>query len=157
MVCQRLLDIEFQEETATLPNCYITLKSWSGLAPASYLTNISMAKYRWAFSRARFNAFPSAVLEGRFQKQPMEQRLCSCNTDQIESIAHILLFCPLYHSIRNSLIFPLLSHFTNFMPIATYNSGKMVKLLLRDKDPNISQMVAKFLYISTRIKSCKVN
>ena len=157
VVRQRLLDIDLQEESTALPIGYSTLKGWPGNSSAPYLTSISIPKYRWAFSRARFNTFPSAFLEGRFLNRPPELRLCPCDTAQPESISHILLHCPFYDNIRKYLILPLLPHYTRHSSLSPYNNDILVKFLLRDKVPSISNSVAKFLYISTRIRSQRMS
>ncbi|CAI5798460.1 Hypothetical predicted protein [Podarcis lilfordi] len=116
-ITRRLYDIELQQEGALLPETYRCLKAWPNFTAAPYLTNITSEAYRWAFSRARFETMPSAVLYGKFTRVPMHARLCPCMSNKVESVTHILLSCEFYSEERAQLILPLLS---KFIPLQYY-------------------------------------
>lgn len=143
-ITRRLYDIELQQEGALLPETYRCLKAWPNFAAAPYLTNITNEAYRWAFSRARFETMPSAVLYGKFTRVPMHARLCPCMSNKVESVTHILLSCEFYSEERVQLILPLLS---KFIPLQYYLESSpeiLRKYLLEDSSSSISYEVAKF-------------
>lgn len=146
IIKERLRDIEAQNDFNQLPITYKLLYNPQRPHLANYLKVLDNAKHRWAFSRARFNALPSALLEGRYNKIPIEQRLCPCNSNEIETIGHVILYCPLYRDSRKELIEPILRK----IPRSTDDT--YIRHLLADKEPEINRSVAKYCYIATRIR-----
>ncbi|XP_053118799.1 inversin isoform X5 [Hemicordylus capensis] len=148
LVRQRLIDIDLQTEKASLPLFYKSIYAKVDLTPAAYLFTITLSKFRWAFSRARFNVFPSALLYGKYAKLPYEERKCPCD-QAVETVAHILLKCPIYQDIRHQLIDPLLKDLNG------KDDDLVVTYLLDDKDISTSAAVAKFCYVASRLRPSK--
>ncbi|KAJ7341463.1 hypothetical protein JRQ81_005583 [Phrynocephalus forsythii] len=76
--------------------------------PTAYLSQLETYKFRRAFTLARYEAFPSVVLEGRFRSASREERLRPCGSDKRESIEHMMPRCSRHNKIRAKLITPLL-------------------------------------------------
>ena len=97
-----------------------------------------VAAHRYAFIKARFNVFPSNVMENRISNGQISL-LCDCNCGSPESLHHILLSCPHYSSLRSKLLAPYL--------VGCTGDAKETKLrfLLNDEDPSRSRTVAKYL------------
>ena len=124
---------------------YLKLSSLSPAdKPMVYLQQLTYPKHRAAFSSARFNALPSAVLEGRYRRTPYQNRVCICGNGNIENIAHVLLFCPLYRNTRKELITPLL------LPYPGRPTDSYVNFLLEDHNRTVTANAAKFLAITMR-------
>ena len=91
-----------------------------------------------AFTLTRLNVLPSKFLEGRFQGLPTSDCLCPYNSDKVESVGHVLLFCTCYRDLRMELL----------SAIICKSSGRSeenyVQLLLSDNTPYITRQVAKF-------------
>ena len=107
IIRQRIADIDRQNTLTRLPSTYRQLYEHRPNHPAIYLKTLENPRHRWTFTRARFNALPSALLTGRYLRIPLEQRLCPCDLKEIESISHVLLYCTLYRDLRKELSEPL--------------------------------------------------
>ncbi|KAJ7342182.1 hypothetical protein JRQ81_009534, partial [Phrynocephalus forsythii] len=133
---RRIWDVELQEHLAAHDKLS-TVRN-SSFRMANYLSNITIPKFRRAFTLARFNALPSRLLEGRYQGLPVDKRVCPCDEETIETIDHVLLECSLYRDIRRT---PLQS-------ILQQTQGRprefCVQHLLGDKKPDVTEVVAKF-------------
>ncbi|KAJ7317895.1 hypothetical protein JRQ81_004057, partial [Phrynocephalus forsythii] len=90
---QRIMDMERQADISSCPNVRVPDTHKYHPLPMAYLPQLETYKFRKAFILARCEAFPSAVLEGRFKNIPREQRLCPCGSNEIESIEHMMLRC----------------------------------------------------------------
>ncbi|XP_053100482.1 uncharacterized protein LOC128322711 [Hemicordylus capensis] len=145
IVKQRLADIELQNNQASLTEFYKGVRTRWDLSPANYLSHITLSKFRWAFTRARTNSFPSALLAGRYSGVPLEERYCRCGSGEIESIEHILLSCKLHRQPREHLILPLVCKQTD------RSAEQLVKYLLSDKNVLNFNSVAKFCYIAFKM------
>ena len=55
---------------------------------------------RQAFTRIRLMSHNLKIEKGRWSRIPREQRLCSCNTDSIQTESHVLLECSLSQDTR---------------------------------------------------------
>ena len=114
---------------------------------APYLQNLIIPKYRRAFTLVRLNVPPSAILEGRFQRIPLENRVCPCGDGSIESVAHVLLSCTFYKDLRKEVITPLL------LSIPGRSTNATVSYLLADQDNQVTAKTAKFLVGAMKIRS----
>ncbi|CAI5776854.1 Hypothetical predicted protein [Podarcis lilfordi] len=81
----------------------------------------------------------SAVLSGRYSRVPIANRTCSCNDTALETMEHVMLFCPNWTDERSRFLTPLVNKF--HLPIQPW----IVSLLLQDSDCWITEMTANFL------------
>ena len=150
LIDQRLMDIEQQNNLAkTKKFCawFAHLPPSHFDAPASYLHNLNIPKYRRAFTLARLDVLPSAVLEGRYQKLPREKRLCPCGDGNLETVSHVLLTCPLYKDLRSEIITPLL------LSIPGRSSAAAMFYLLADQNIQTTEKVARFIERAMRLRA----
>ncbi|CAI5770207.1 Hypothetical predicted protein [Podarcis lilfordi] len=104
-----------------------------------YCFTISSETKRRAFTCARLNCFPTAVLSGRYSRVPIANRTCSCNDTALETMEHVMLFCPNWTDERSRFLTPLVNKF--HLPIQPW----IVSLFLQDSDCWITEMTANFL------------
>ena len=104
----------------------------------SYFSSLTTAKHRFAFIKARFNAFPSGVMSHRFSRGRVSD-LCSCDELSRESLLHIVFICPLYSDVRRNLLSPLVQKFSG-LPVEI-----QLTLLLQDSNPTVTLQVARYL------------
>ena len=146
IIKQRVLDIEQQNlynaANKTCSPVKLSLPCKFGHI-ASYLSALSNPQHRRAFSLARFNVMPSAVLTGRFLRTPHADRLCSCKQNCIDSISHILLGCPKYTAPRIQLLEPILKNKSGL------SEADKVYFMLSDSLQDVSASVASFLHYVT--------
>ena len=116
--------------------------SFPAKSMAQYFANLLNPFHRRAFMLARMNIFPSAVLAGRYQNIPYEQRVCDCHLGEPESISHILLSCPLFSKQRSLLLGPFSQ--------PNKSSAHGIKKLLADISPEVMEHIAEFLAIVLR-------
>ncbi|KAJ7319797.1 hypothetical protein JRQ81_019308 [Phrynocephalus forsythii] len=76
--------------------------------PVHYLCLLKCSEEWRADTLARCNAIPSAVLYGRFNGTPYSDRRCSCVLDGVESLTHMVLYCPFYDHFHKKLLDPRL-------------------------------------------------
>ncbi|CAI5783693.1 Hypothetical predicted protein, partial [Podarcis lilfordi] len=81
----------------------------------------------------------SAVLSGRYSRVPIANRTCSCNDTALETMEHVMLFCPNWTDERSRFLTPLVNKF--HLPIQPW----IVSLFLQDSDCWITEMTANFL------------
>lgn len=103
-----------------------------------YLSTLSVASHRFAFVRARFNVFPSNVLNNRFSNGKTSV-LCACDNKSIESLHHILFNCPLYIVPRSRILSSIILE-TVAKPPELH-----LAYLLQDIDSYRTLQVARFL------------
>ena len=89
------------------------------------------------------DALPSAVLFGKYYRQPSHLRYCFC-AEVVETTSHILLHCTLYEAERKELIIPILSRFKTLDSYLEYAEGRLLRFLLDDRIKSVSNVVAKF-------------
>ncbi|XP_063000374.1 uncharacterized protein LOC134410782 [Elgaria multicarinata webbii] len=146
LVKQRIWDIELQNDLSQILYIYHSPQDIQGGGPAAYLSSLTYYKYRWAFTRARYNVLPSKFTEGRYQGIPVSQRLCPCDSGEIETSSHVLLYCSFYSEARSGLIHPLLQDFPG-------NTDEFyTKFLLADRNPSVTYKVAKFCHLAMRTR-----
>ena len=64
--------------------------------------NIS-SRYRSAFAKFRCGVAPLRIETGSYENKNVNERVCFICHDQIEDEKHVLLDCPLYADLRESL------------------------------------------------------
>ena len=68
----------------------------------NYLTVNLPIRHRSALAKFRCWVAPLRIETGRYERLPLESRLCSqCNS--VESECHVICDCPLYEDLRNTL------------------------------------------------------
>ena len=116
-----------------------------------YLRQLHDPKLRRAFSLARFNILPSAILSGRYHGISYSDRLCPCTKTHIETVPHVLLHCPFYQMLRLKCFNPTFN--PTFIHLTELSDHYKVLFLLDNSDPEIIEIVAKFLYDAIAIHS----
>ena len=95
-------------------------------------------KTRRAFTLVRLNVLPSKLMKGRFQHMPISDCLYPCNDGQVETVGHVLLYCPFYRDLCTDLLRPIILRYPG-RPDKFY-----IRLLLSDRDSLITCSAAKF-------------
>ena len=92
--------------------------NWNLESPALYRhPNLYVPEhYRIAFTRMRLSSHHLKIETGRWSRIPRERRLCQCGSVQDE--VHVILHCPLLHSIRER--FPTLN-FNSINEVMTHD------------------------------------
>ena len=132
----RVWDIELQDHVGQLGK-YNFLKK-SAFITSSYLASTMSSKAIRAFTLARLNVLPSKLLEGRFRGLPASDCLCPCNSDKVETVGHVLLFCTCYRDLRMELLSSIICKSPG------RSEEDYVQWLLSDSTPYITRQVAKF-------------
>ena len=68
-----------------------------------YLSKNIQSRYRSAFAKFRCGVAPMRIETGRYENKNVNERVCLICHDQIEDEKHVLLDCPLYADLRESL------------------------------------------------------
>ena len=152
IIKRRILDIELQALNEAARKTCSPL--FLGISPspdklAFYFSHLINPQQRRAFMLARFNILPTAVMTGRFQKIPYAYRQCPCKQGSIETIQHVFFYCPIYDAIRAKVL--------NALPFkgTGYSDSCKVQFLLSNQDPDIIDIVAKFLQMSILLRELK--
>ncbi|XP_053146803.1 uncharacterized protein LOC128342830 [Hemicordylus capensis] len=141
VIKQHVLDIELQEELAKLPRGIYIGNQPLNVRPAEYLNSLTTATFRRAMTLARLNALPTAVLKGKFKKLPYSAHLCPCGSGDIETTAHVILYCTFYKDIHINFISLLLMEFPG------HTDDFYLDYLLSSFKETVSSNVAKFCYV----------
>lgn len=72
---QQVIDLKLKADFAVLPTNIFLSHSAHLLQPIRYVNHITIATFKRALFLARFNALPTAVTEGGYQKISVNQRL----------------------------------------------------------------------------------
>ena len=89
-------------------------------------------KHRSAYAKFRCGVAPLNIELGRYRQSPVEQRLCPmCDTNNVEDESHVLLVCPLYNDIRNSLYDAIVLKHPDFNEL---NNDDKIILILSSED-----------------------
>ena len=116
--------------------------------------NIQIHK-RKHFSKLRISAHDLQIEKGRYNKTPLERRLCNfCRQSVVEDEFHFMLKCDLYAAERQALFDSLLIHSYN---IATLTSNEKFKFLMsgNDGDHFIIKQVLRFVNNAMEIRQLK--
>ena len=68
-----------------------------------YLSKNIPSRYRSAFAKFRCGVAPLRIETGRYENKNVNERVCFICHDQIENEKQVLLDCPLYADLRESL------------------------------------------------------
>jgi hypothetical protein len=68
-----------------------------------YLSKNIPSRYRSAFAKFRCGVAFLRIEAGRYENKNVNERVCFICHDQIEDEKHVLLDCPLYADLRESL------------------------------------------------------
>ncbi|XP_077205815.1 uncharacterized protein LOC143843519 [Paroedura picta] len=147
IIKQRVKDISRQRDLAKTPEFLCPDRIRYTLVPAPYLSDLELITHRRAFAQARCSTLPTAVLEGRYQKKPLAQRLCPCASGWIESDEHVFLFCPIYDTIRRTFIQPILNTYPRS------STKEKIKVLLQDADKQTTLCTAKFCTAAMKLRT----
>ena len=82
------------------------------------LQNIPI-RYRSAFAKFRCGVAPLKIETGRYERKELNERLC-INCDNLEDEKHVLLKCPLYEDLRQSMFIDVVGHNNNFLTLSDY-------------------------------------
>ena len=87
---------------ATKFNTYISDLNPSLDIHPVYTTNVFIPDYqRISLSRIRLMSHNLKIETGRWSRIPRERRVCQCDGSQLQTEAHVLIYCPLTDSIRH--------------------------------------------------------
>ena len=90
---------------------------------------------------------PSAILVGRYENVPFDQRLCICGSGEVEDVSHYLLRCPLYDHPRSKFLAGILRTLCDSPPLA------QLCMLLAGRDVITTHQVAKFALAAKTIRA----
>ena len=107
--------------------------------PPIYISILHNPEIRRAISLARCNSIPSAVLTGRFNNIPFNNRFCPCVLNIVETLPHILFHCP-FHSATRDKFFASLPQRKPWLTDKAYLSS-----ILQRTDENSLNALGKFL------------
>jgi hypothetical protein len=95
-----------------------------------YLSAIRFKSHRSAYAKFRCGVAPLRIETGRYERVLLHQRTCFNCTDTVESEEHVLLSCPLYNDLRESLFETICDKETTF--IGMCNVVKLSVILASD-------------------------
>ncbi|CAI5775910.1 Hypothetical predicted protein [Podarcis lilfordi] len=150
LIRQRLDDIDLQRNymlgggVCSPQNIGITLT----YCVPSYLSSLSTVAHRLAFTKARFNVFPSNALRHRFSKG-QTSAMCECDKEMPESLQHIMFTCPLFKVPRANLLGSIIQKLEGTPP--KFHLAQ----ILQDKDTHTTLKVARFLVAVLTQKRCQ--
>ena len=105
-----------------------------------YLLQNIPIRYRSAFAKFRCGVAPLKIETGRYERLDLDKRLCF-NCDNIEDEKHVLLTCPLYEDLRQSLFIDIIQQ--NYMFLTLSDDEKFIFLF---KNENVCSSVAKICH-----------
>ncbi len=82
-----------------------------------YLLQNIPIRYRSAFAKFRCGVAPLKIETGRYERKELDERLC-INCDNVEDEKHVLLKCPLYEDLRQSMFIDVVGHNNNFLTLS---------------------------------------
>lgn len=103
-----------------------------------------MPKYlRSTLAQFRCGIIPIRIETGRFQGEPIEERICVfCSNRSVEDEFHFLLHCSLYNDYRKKKLFENIG----FNQSEEISDDELLRLLI----VNYPRQVAKYLYSSIK-------
>ena len=111
-----------------------------------YVTRPMPKSRRSALAKFRCGVAPIRIETGRYERLPLEQRVCPVCTDTIETEFHVVMNCPLYGDIRDTLL-----HKANSIPGFDQSTPehKFQKLMSND---SVIQHTANACYYILRLR-----
>ena len=82
-----------------------------------YLLQNIPIRYRSAFAKFRCEVAPLKIETGRYERKELNERLY-INCDNLEDEKHVLLQCPLYGDLRQSMFIDVVGHNNNFLTLS---------------------------------------
>lgn len=79
----------------------------------NYLNCIMPRCHRSAYAKFRCGVAPIRIETGRYERLPCDLRKCFNCSEEIETEEHVLLACPLFQDLRETLFEKLVSEFPN--------------------------------------------
>ena len=116
----------------------------------NYVTCMMPRGHRAALSKFRCCVAPIRVETSRYQRLALEDRHCFICTNQVEEEEHVLLHCPTYQEIRQTLYNTILTSNPDFMQKS--NIEMLCFILGNPDDHNIIRQSAKFCAEVLRIR-----
>lgn len=108
-----------------------------------YLDVIPDGKLRSCYTKFRISAHKLEIEYGRYNKTPLEKRVCrACNSGDIEDEMHLLLKCTKYERDRTTFLLAISSLCKNFASLA--DKDKFI-FLLSNEDNNVIKLTAEFI------------
>ena len=147
LIKRRLLDTEFQELSSKARNICSPISLGIPPSPqalALYFYHLTAPQLRRAFTLARTNTLPSAMLYGRFKQIPYSARICPCGQHHIETIVHVFFHCQFYSQFQTKFLNPLLNNSKQ------YSDELKIQILLSSQNPDVIVPVARFVYLAMR-------
>lgn len=99
--------VQINSKTGTRPNQSNKLCTYElfkhEYKTEAYLTNTIPRGHRTALAKFRFGVVPLRLETDRYERIPVEQRLCFICDNVVEDELHVLINCPLYHDLRVDL------------------------------------------------------
>lgn len=87
------------------PTIHLSFNNHTAICTLSILT---IPRYCHAFTLARFNVLPSALLTGRYNSVPSNRRFCPCSVNLTETLVHVFFCCRFYVQACLALLEPVL-------------------------------------------------
>ena len=115
----------------------------------NYVTCMTPIGHRAAFSKFRYRVAPIRVETGRYERLALEDRHCFNCTNQVEDEEQVLLRCPIYQKIRQTLFDKILTSNRDFMQKSNI---EMLCFILGNPDDYIVRQSAKFCAEILRIR-----
>ena len=103
-----------------------------------YLNNIKDPIKRAKVTKFRLSNHKLMIETGRYQKIPLDRRFCPFCADKVESESHLLLDCPTYRTLRETLIDPVHQRIPNFKH---YPVEYKLHYLLNNINTNITNFI----------------
>ena len=107
--------------------------------PAAFLSLLKCPEKLRAFSLARCNVMPAALLYRRFKQIPYLERHCSCEQGALETLVHMFLHCPLHHSDHSKFVALVL------LKLEGKSDVDKVRFMLSVEVPDILERIADFI------------
>lgn len=116
----------------------------------TYLYLLEDARERRAMSMARCNVVPSEVLWGRYKGTVYSERCCPCAQGVVESLEHLIFYCPCHARNRQRYLIPLLNSNPQY-------AGKWnIQLLFSIHDADFVKQLACYIASIVRINLLRI-
>ncbi|MES9881007.1 MAG: reverse transcriptase family protein [Sedimenticola sp.] len=108
----------------------------------NYVTSNMPRHHRSILAKFRSGSLPLFVETGRYNRVPLTERICKfCNSNEVESEVHFLLFCDLYTDLRRSLLHKAHNCNSDFVNMETND-----KLIFLMNHVNLTHVLSSSLY-----------
>ena len=100
-----------------------------------YLKQFLPLRYRSAFAKFRCGVAPLKIETGRYERKDVHERVCFNCSSTLEDERHVLLNCPLYEDLRQTMFIDILGVNNNFSELS--DEDKFIYLFKNDMIFNI--------------------